>query len=368
MANEQTDTYIAERTLRARFPNMTGILTDDDRSTIIDSVREDFAQWNLRVPAMLSDYSEDTGSIERTSGSTDYVTFDEVGEIGRGVTQTSSPGSKLAFPLHRFVSNNARTETYRRLATLADFENISLTTASAFLTETQRRLQIAMFSSSNRNVRDKFGPEPNTILNIKAFYNSDGTPIPRSPNDATQFNPVDHDHYNGEGAFTAAGVTSLVTDNIMEHQVSSDIMIVINKVDVTKYTALTPADGWDPALRVRENINSLEPGTLARVPRSQLSDYYLGALGAANVWVKQWGVPDYSIGIDLMGEKALARRLTPEAEFQGLRLTQEFRYNPLTVNMFEALFGFGANNRSKVAVLFHTNATYADPVFPKLVG
>ena len=39
-----------------------------------------------------------------------------------------------------------------------------------------------------------------------------------------------------------------------------------------------------------------------------------------------------------------------------------------TVNMFEALFGFGANNRSKVAVLFHGNATYADPVFPKLVG
>ena len=326
-----------------------------------DNINEIFAQqlafWNAEVTAALGALTMQTTDRQGISGGSTSVRGIKLDEYGRGRTKKDRPGSTVAAPLDRLGYPLGKTSMWLLNAMTTDLGQYFQSVQAAHLRDLRQEMKIAIFTSVNRTFVDINVDD--ISLGIKAFINADGSDIPDSPQDGESFDPAVHDHYVGSATLTAAALTAII-DNVAEHSVAADINVIINRADIAAFVALT---GFLPAQNSRIEVfrDTGEPDVpFVRDDRTRTSDKYIGTFGIADVWVKPWGIEDYAFAYDRNAPKPLMYRQHVNAI--GLRQLQAFEFNPLTVDFFEALFGFGVMTRTNGAVLFFTNATYADPV------
>lgn len=327
-----------------------------------DNLNAIFAQqlafWNADVSAALSQLTLPTTERQGISGSSTSVRGIKLDEFGKGRTKKDQPGSTVAAPLDRYGYPLGKTTMWLLNAKPMDLGQYFQSVQTAHLRDLRMEMKIAIFTSINRTFIDINVDE--ISLGVKAFLNADGAAIPDSPQDGEVFDPATHDHYLAQATFLAAGVNLLI-DTVAEHSVAADIVCIINKADVTAWQGLT---GFLPAANQRIEIfrDTDEPDVpFIRDDRTKTSDKFIGTFGIADVWVKPWGIAEYTFCYDRNAPKALMYRQHENGSAQGLRQTQTFSYNPLTVDFFEALFGFGVLTRTNGAVLQSDNATYVDP-------
>ncbi len=327
-----------------------------------DNINEIFAQqlafWNGDVTGALAALTMQTIDRQGITGSSTSVRGIEVDEFGRGRTKKDAPGSTVAAPLDRLVYPLGKTSMWLLNAKVADLGQYFQSVQAAHLRDLRQRLKIAIFTSVNRTYLDL--NIDNVSLSIKAFVNADGEPIPDSPQDGEVFDPATHDHYLANATLTAAQFQALI-DTVAEHSVAADLIVVINRADAAAVSALT---GFIPAANQRIEVfrNTTDPDVpFVRDDRTKTSDKYIGSFDIADVWVKPWGIANYHFCYDTNAPRPLMYRQHESGAAQGLRQKQTFVLDPITVDFFEALFGFGVMTRTNGAVLQSDNGTYVDP-------
>lgn len=326
---------------------------------IADAIQARLDWLNGQVTEQLGLFAETSEDVRRVWGGSETFSMKEVDEYSQARTQKDSSGLELAFPLRRFSVSTSWTADYIRRATPADFAKTALGIQSAYMTRLQDEIKFAVFNKDNYNFVDKFGD--GTTLAVKAFLNADGAAIPNAP-DGTSFSGS-HSHFSGTaGASLADDDISDLVDNVIEHGNTKGVTLFISAGMVstliglsgTKFVKLTSA------LLVPANDTV---ATVSRInPEADLSNVLVGYYdGRIPVCTRSWMPANYIACIATgAAEKPLVHRV--DKFVKGLVPTVEYGMNPLTAKSYEAFVGFGAYNRSAIAVLDTANQTnYTEP-------
>lgn len=351
MATTQTGTYDISSLLAARFQSVADFGLD----TIERILLADIATHNQIVTEMVSDLADLTTDRQRIYGSTVAGEMVEVDEYGRSPTQRALPGSTVAFPLKLFQFAVGWTRKWMETKSPADMAQLVLAGQRAHWRAIVREMKKALYVSANYTYTDHL--VDNVALAVKRLANADSAAVPDGPNGET-FDGATHTHYDGEASLTAAFLTALI-NNVVEHGYGGAVKVAIARADEAAVRALTGFTAYvDPRVVFR---NTDTPGQTVDITR--LDNRAIGIFGAAEIWVKPWAIATYLFAWDSGSpNKPLAFRQRSATSLQGLHVAGEIDAYPLHARYMEAEYGFGVWTRTNGAVLFTTNATYADPV------
>lgn len=347
-----TGTHDISTLLAARFQSAA----DFGMDTITQILNADVAAHNVIVNDLLGGLCDYTTDRQRKYGTSTSGAMVEVDEYGRAPTQIDKPGATVGFPLRLFQYPLGWTRKWLETHTPADMAIATQTAQKAHLQMLQREIKRALFLSSNYTFNDFLVDKID--LSVKRLVNADSANIPDGPNGET-YDGSSHTHYlaRAGGSLAASDVTSAI-NTVVEHGHGNMVKIAISRTDETTWRALSGFTAYqDPRLVFRATDTASQTLDITR-----LDNRAIGILGAAEVWVKPWGIANYAAIWDSASpEKPLAFRQRAQTSLQGLRIVAEIDTFPLHAQYMEAEFGLGVWARTNGAILYWGNTSYADP-------
>lgn len=331
--------------------NTTAVTVGED--TIAAIIAADNAAYDAAMTLMLSDLTETSADRQRVVGSSLGGSMVEVDEYGQSPTQQSVPGYFVGFPLMRTQYSVGWTTQFMKNAMAADFAVRNGAAQGAYQRRVRYELQKAIYMPTNRTYIDHLVDKAS--LPVKAMINADSTAMANGPNGET-FDGASHTHYDASATLTAAAFQALI-DDVTEHRNGARVRVAANVADAAVVSALT---GF-----VALQVPYVTLGTASNQPTARLDimkadNRQIGWFGGAEVWTKPWAVANYAVAFDVDAPaKPLVRRV--ETNDRGLHIAGESDSHPLRAEFFEAFYGFGAWNRTALAVLRFNNVTYAAP-------
>lgn len=346
----QTGTLTISDLLAARFQSVADFGLD----TIQRILAADIAAHNAAVQDMVGDLCELTTDRQRIYGTSVGGEMVEVDEFGRSPTQKAAPGSTVAFPLNLHQYAIGWTRKWFQTHTPAEMAIATQAAQKAHLKAIQKSIKKAVFLSANYTFRDYL--VDNVDLAVKRLVNADGAGIPEGPN-GELFDGSTHTHYDAINGLTAVALTSII-DDVVEHGFGGRVRVVISRTDETTVRGLT---GFTPYVDPRIIYRATDtPGQTLDITR--LDNRAIGIFGAAEVWVKSWGIANYAFAYDAGSPmKPLCYRQRSATTMTGLRIAAELDTFPLLAQYMEAEFGIGVWTRTNGAVLYFGAGVWADP-------
>lgn len=328
-----------------------GEFSEEAIRAVIDADNQAFSTV---VDQMLADLASTSTDRIRPVGSSLGGNAMEVDEYGQGPTQRDIPGYFVGFPLKRIQFPIGWTQQWLKNATPADVVIRNGIAQGAHLRRARYELQKAIFTPTNYSFIDHLGPDKAT-LPVKAFINADSTAIANGPNGEV-FDGTTHTHYDGVASLTAAAATALIAD-VVEHRNGARVRVYINVADSATWQALT---GFVPLQVPFVTLNANANQATDRLDITKADNRQIGWFGVAEVWTKPWVPAFYAVAVDVDAPaKPLVRRV--EANDLGMHVAGQVDSHPLHAQFSEWFYGFGAYNRTALAVLKFNNATYSAP-------
>jgi hypothetical protein len=323
------------------------------QENIAQVLAADNAAFSAVVADMLSDLAETTSERQRLVGNSLGGNAVEVDEYGNGPTQKDVPGYFVGFPLRRIQFPIGWTNQFLKNATPADLAVRNNIAQGAHLRRARYELQRAIYTPTNSTFVDHLVDKAS--LPVKAMINADSTAMANGPNGET-FDGSTHTHYDGASSLTAAGITALIND-VAEHRNGATVRVCINIADVAAFSVLS---GFVPFQAPYVNLNTAANQPSERLDITKLDNRQIGWFGAAEVWTKPWAVANYAVAYDYSAPaKPFVRRV--ETNDRGMHIAATFESHPLVAEFVEWFHGFGAWNRTALAVLKFNNSTYSAP-------
>lgn len=346
------------------MPVRTGTLSLEDLLAINDQsildfgvndmaaiIQRDLAAHNAIMRDMLTEIAEvSTDRIRRYGGVSDNRMI-KVDEHGRGPTQKTRAGDTVGFPLERHQYAIGWTSLWFQLHTPADMAQQTIAAQKAHVRAVLFELKQALFNPTNYTFEDYM--ETNEELDVKRLVNGDSATIPPGPNGEV-FDGATHTHYNGSAAFDEAAIDELVRD-VQEHH-EGEVRIVIAQADEDAMRGLAKFKPYVDARLIES-----EGDPRKKADNTRVNNRAIGIYGAAEVWVKPWGVPNYPFAYVPGAPKPVVMREREQGALRGLRVAAQLDTHPLHAEYMEADFGVGVWTRTNGVIVRTDNATYAAP-------
>ena len=337
--------------------NTTVAKFGEDRA--FEAITESFAAHNQLMNEMLDGFVEKTTDRLRRYGGPDSMSMEELDEFGTPDAQKIAAGETVAFPLRFYGIGLQWTRLFFQNAMASELAAQVTAMQDADVKAVQREIKLALFKAANYTFVDR--RVDHISLAVKRLINADSSSIPIAP-DGTTFDGSSHTHYHfsDAAALTAAEVTTLIED-VLEHFLSGEIELYINRAQEVWARALTGFTAFVDARIIPASTSSVARGALDNV---NLTNRAIGIFGPAVVWVKPWVPSGYVVAMHTGGQKALAMR-TREQGGGNLELLFDNEIYPLRARAMGREFGIGVYNRLAAAVAFidaanNVNA-YQDP-------
>jgi hypothetical protein len=321
-----------------------------------NSIAVTLAAHNRMVQEMAGELWVPSTDTRRAYGGGDAQVMEESDQFGAPSAQKISAGITVDLPLRRYVIGAQWTrQSFEMMSTnqlAADFDS-KLSADRLNLLNAAKR---ALFTATNYSFVDYLGRPAGVTLAVKALVNNDGTALPVGPNGETF--ATSHTHYLANATLTAAALTNLVT-TVQEHYNSGTPVIVISQTDEAAVRALA-------GFVALADVRIVQPGgsttqfARGNLDVANLYDRQIGLFGAAEVWVKPWGIANYALAY-MRGQVPLVMRQPIYGPAGDLRLMADNDGYPMFGRMFERQFGMGVWNRTAAAVLQFNNGTYTSP-------
>lgn len=336
--------------IRARFQSLAGF----DQENIASALTADLAVHNQLVTEMVGALAEISSDRQRIYGTSDSGQMLEVDEFSRGPTQKPQVGATVAFPMRLFQYNVGWTRKFFQTKQVNDLLMLYLAAKKAHRKKIQVLLKKAMFGSSNFTYRDHL--VDNVDLPVKRFLNADSVPIPEGPNGET-FNAASHTHYLANAGLTAGFALSVI-NTVVEHGNGGMVRLVINAADETAFRALT---GFQAYVDPRIALGTGQVANQQRLNITRLDNRAIGIFGAAEVWVKPWGIANYLLAYDETAEQKPLVLRTRSGQGVNLAIAAEIALYPLTAQFMEDEFDFAVWNRTNGAIGYFGGGAYVVP-------
>jgi hypothetical protein len=323
--------------------------------TIAETFQRDLAVHNQLMLDAIGDLAVVTTDRQRISGTSDSGEMVQTDEYGRAPTQKAAPGVTVGFPLRQYQYAVGWTRTALQIRSAADVAAQFLAAQKAHRKAVLTEIKKALFQATNYTFKDYL--VDNVSLSVKRLVNADSVDIPEGPNGET-FTASTHTHYDAINGLTNAALLALVTD-VVEHGHGGMVRIVISQTDEAAVRAL---DDFTPYLDPRISLGTATNQATQRLDITRLDNRAIGIFGAAEVWVKPWGIANYALAYDASsGAKPLAFRQREQTALQGLNVVANIDTFPLYAEYMQVEFGVGVWNRTNGAVLYFGGGTWADP-------
>lgn len=291
--------------------------------------------------------------IQGTGGNA-LMTMQEVDEFGRADAQKVTAGDTLGFPLRLYAVALQWTRKWMENHTLVELVAQVEAAAVADKLNIESQIKRALFFAANYTFIDKLVDRMS--IPVKRLVNADSMELPIGPNGET-YTASSHTHYLGTGTLVAANVSGLIT-TVAEHYNSGQIQLFINQAQEAAIRAMTA--NFTPYVDARIITGSGVTVANGTLDQSNIYNRAIGVFDAAEVWVKPWVPAGYIFAWVAGQTPPLAwRERRPGSSAFGLDYEDE-QY-PLRAKQMGREFGIGVKNRVNGAVLFTTNATYANP-------
>lgn len=257
------------------------------------------------VKQMLSSLVDQHDKPVRSYGDTNTKTVEEVDEIGTPLPQRKSTRFDQGFSLRRFKISDAWTEDFMERATVGDVEQEAVATITADLRLVKWKIQQALFTATNSTFNDRWGPQPNIALPVRAFYNADGGPIKVGPQGQT-FDGTSHTHYAYNATLTEAAVDALLL-LIYEHNGQQDgLRLLIPKAAAATFATFSKFVADQPASYVFQVTDTKTMTPLDVVSRF---DREIGTYDSnVRVCIREFMPTYYIFAHSMQAEKPLAIR------------------------------------------------------------
>lgn len=346
------------------MPVKTGTLQISDLLSIqnqsvlefgMDNVREviarDLAAHNSILRDMVAELADPTTDYQRRYGSQTNTSMVEVDEYGRGPTQKELVGATVGFPLRKFQYAIGWTAEWFQLHTPEDMARQILAAQKAHVTKVLLEVKRAIFGPANYVFQDFH--ETLVDLPVKRLVNADGAAIPPGPHGET-FDGATHTHYLATASLDDASAKALISD-VQEHH-EGEVRVVIAQADEDDWRGLSSFKEYRDS-----RLIATEGDPQRTLDYTRTNNRPIGIVGAAEIWVKPWGLPNYAFAYVPGATKPLAFRERKQAPMRGLRVAAQLDTHPLYAEYMEAMFGLGVWTRTNGAVLETDNGTYQDP-------
>jgi hypothetical protein len=319
-------------------------------------LQRDLAATNEIVAELQGELADRSTDKQRVYGGSIDGDMVEVDEFARSATKKPAVGSGVGFPLKNFQYPVGWDERWIKRATVGELAEKAIAAETAYMKAHRRDVKRALFLSTNYTWRD-INSSPIADLAVKRLVNADSMAIPNGP-DGSTFNAATHTHYLATATMTAAGLTAAI-NTVIEHGFGERIIAAFNYADEATVRALTgfvaaPDYRVIPATTAAYTRDVTNPGSMY--------NRFIGIFGAAEIWIKPWAIANYAFVWDTNSPmKPLVLREDTVAGFQGLRLAAQLDTYPLYAQYFEAMFGYGAWNRTNGAAWYFASASYVEP-------
>lgn len=328
-------------------------VADFGEDNIAEIINADNAAFSAVVTDALGDLASTTQERLKLVGSSLGGNAVEVDETGQGPTQKDAPGYFVGLPLRRIQFPIGWTQQWLKNAKAADVAIRNGIAQGAHLRRARYEMQRAIYTPTNTSFTDHLVDK--VSLPVKAFINADSSAMANGPNGEV-FNGGSHTHYDAISSLTAAALTALIQD-VLEHRNGARVRVCINAADVGTVSVLS---GFVPLPLpyIVPSVNADHATTPIQMLKTD--NRQIGWFGAAEVWTKPWAVANYAVAYDLDATtKPLARRV--EVGDRGMHIAGTNSSHPLVAEYTEWFYGFGAWNRTALAVLQFNNGSYSAP-------
>lgn len=327
-----------------------------DLAVVNDVLQADLAAHNALMEDMLSEIAETTTERQLAQGVSDSGEMVPADEFSRPPTQKPAGVQTIGLPLLMFQYAIGWTRKWLQSNTVADMARATLAAQKAHRKKVLAELKRSIFLSANYNFTDYLVAPKGVTLGVKRFFNADSTSIPEGPNGEV-FDGATHTHYVATATLTTVGADAAI-NTVVEHGNGGQIRIVIAQANEAAWRALTGFVAYlDPRLTLGTQAN--QPGQ--RLDITRLDNRAIGLYGAAEIWVKPWGVAGFAFVYDqTVTPKPVAFRQRPNGQ-TGLNTVAKIALYPWEAEYMEAEFGFGVRNRSAGAIYSFLATPYVDP-------
>lgn len=269
-------------------------------------IQEENAAYNRVVQEELAMFTERSEDVTRAYGGAGIIDAEEMNEFDSVDASKVTGAYPVSFPLTRHGSKVGYTSDFLATNSVDQLAAQYLAARTGDQIKIQSKIRRALYVPVSRPVYlpgtrtvnpnayiDRLVP-PNVPLGIYPLLNADGAPVPVGPNGET-FDGATHTHYMASD-WTAPGSTPSTRDgdlqatcnNLLEHAVDGDLMIVINRAQEGAMRALPNfVRNFDSTVRVADTITYATGALDVR----QTFNRCIGTFNGFEVWVKPWALP-----------------------------------------------------------------------------
>jgi hypothetical protein len=319
-----------------------------------ESINVTLLAHNRMIAQMQGELWVATTDTRRAYGSGDTKVMEELDQFGAPSAQKGAAGVTVDFPLRRYGAGVQWTRQSLEMMSTQQLASDFKLTMDADRLNVINAAKRALFTGTNYTFVDTLGRPAGVSLAVKALVNNDGAALPVGPNGEAF--ATSHTHYLANATLTAAALTNLVT-TVQEHYNTGMPVLIFHNADEATVRALT---GFNALVDARIRQADTTAYVTGALDMANLYDRMIGTFGAAEVWIKPWGVANYAL-VYMRGVPALVMRQPVFAPAGDLRGVSEVDGHPLYARTYERQAGFGAWNRTAAAVLYFAGGSYVAP-------
>lgn len=356
---ETRQIYTLEDLYAQRYAPISTLSLDRVSATI--NAYADFL--SSQMGEMLDMFTEETILPRAIWGGVPQLTFEEVGEFGKGKTRQDKRGQELHFPLHKIDATAGGSEEFWKRAKVADLIGVMKSMDNGYAQRVRDEVKAAVFNNTVRTPFKDWLGDNSTLDKIQPFLNADSNEIPDSPNGAS-FTASSHQHYIGiTGSAVAAVDINYLLNHVREHLVGEVVLFCDGAMPATLAGLASTKFTYNQYTNVIDQT-AAKIGATANIDGGQTdrNNMFIGTWDGHRVLTRSWVPTGYICAMGIGGQlgKPLYRRVDPA--FPGLRVATEISDGRIRVKESYFYLGLGAFNRAAGAVLdTTTQGSYTVP-------
>lgn len=340
-------------------------------------IAEENAAYNRVVQDEISTFVEISSDIERPYAGAAVIDSEDMTELDDPDASKVTGAYPIGFPLTRHGAKIAWTEDFMATNSVDTLASQYLAAQTGDQIKMQRKIRKALYYPVSRPVYSTGNTiNPNGYVDrlvapqvprpLYPLLNADGMPVPIGPNGET-FDPSTHTHYmasdwtaGGSTATTRDGDTQALCNNVTEHRVDGQLMLVVHRNDETKVRALPNfVRDYDATVNVGANLTYAGNNLDIRNTGNRKIGTFLGF----EVWIKPWAIQNYLLAyaVGTNGNSCLVWRTRPGGLWSDFGTRARKFIWPITSDTLTRDGDCSVWQRHMAAILYIGGASYTAP-------
>lgn len=357
---ETRQIYTLEDLYSQRFAPLSTLNLDRVALTV-EAYGEFLAQ---DMAEQLDMFSEETTLPRAVWGGAQQLTFEEVGEFGKGKTRKDTLGQEVHFPLFKLSASQGGSEEFWKRASVKDLIGVMQSMDNGYAQRVRDEIKAAIFNNVLHTPVKDWLADNSTLNLVEPFLDADSREIPIAPN-GTSFVASSHQHYIGiTGSTVAVSDVNYLLGHVREHVVGEVKLFVDGAMPATLNGLSSTPFVYNQFVNVIDQTAAKIGATANRDGgQTDRNNMFIGTWDGHEVHTRSWVPTNYMVAMAVGSTlgKPLWRRVDPA--FPGLITGIEISDGRIRIKESYFYMGFGAFNRAAGAVMDCTTGsnTYTVP-------